>query len=163
MKISKTITLLLAILLTFAVGLVTEASAQMQLMRPIITLMLGNREQLKLSSDQVKSLESLRSAFGKEATRITAEMRRTELELEELLEQEPVDLSRAEATIRKGASLLAELHIGQIKTIEEGKALLSPEQRKTLRSVIERTRTGYRGPDRETMGPGMMEGGAPTR
>lgn len=161
MKTSRTVTLVVAMLLTLGVGSVTEGLAQMELSRPLITFMLQNRNELKLTPDQVTSLESLRSAFGKEATRISADMRRTELELEELLGQETVDLSRAEATIRKGASLMVELHLGQIKTIEEGKALLSAEQKKTLKSLLEKTGVRSRGRDREMMGPGMMERGAP--
>lgn len=106
--------------------------------RPLISFMLRHREELQLSDEQVKALEALRSDFQKEAVRRSAEIRVAELELQELLREDPVDLGKVEAKVRQIEALRAEHRLSRIKTIERGKALLTPEQRRKLESLVAR-------------------------
>jgi len=103
--------------------------------RPLISLTLQNKDQLGLTPDQVKALESLRSEFQKEAIRRSADLQIAEAELGDLLAVEPVDLAKAEAKLRQIEGLRAEIRLSRIKTLEKGKAVLSPEQRKKLDSL----------------------------
>lgn len=113
--------------------------------RPLISLMLTSKEQLGLTADQERSLRELRANFQKESIKQTAEIDVAELELNGLLEQEKVDVAKVEALAKKIAMLQADLRVGRVKTIEAGKAVLTPEQRGKLE------RLGY-----ESMtGPGM--------
>ena len=120
--------------------------------RPLITLMLDNRAELKLSQDQIRGLESLRQNFQEEATQRAKEMEKLETELDRLLSRETVDMPQLEATFKKGATLMAETHLGRIRTIEQGKALLNPDQRKAFFELLEKEKTS------QTMMPGMMGG-----
>ncbi len=103
--------------------------------QPVISLMLQNKGELQLTSEQVQKLEALRVGFQKAAIKRSAELQVAELELEELGKKEPVDLAKVEAQVKRIETLRAEQRLSRIKAIEEGKALLSPEQRKKLDSL----------------------------
>lgn len=100
--------------------------------RPLITLALQHKDQLGLSAEQVQRLEALRSDFQKEAIRRSADIQVAELELGELLRQDPVDLAKAEVALKKLEGLRTELRLARLKAIEQGKAVLTPEQRQKL-------------------------------
>ncbi len=116
---------------------------------PLITMMLHWKEQLGLTPDQERSLRELRANFEKESIKRTSEIDVAELELKELLEQERPDLGKVEAQVKQAALLQAGLRVARIKTIEAGKALLSPEQRGKLERLGHSQRAG-------DMGMGMM-------
>jgi Spy/CpxP family protein refolding chaperone len=121
--------------------------------RPLISMMLKWKEQLGLTADQERALRELRAGFEKDAIRGTSEIEVAELELKGLLEREPVELAAVEAQARKAALLRADLRVSRIKTIEAGKAVLTPEQR----SKLERLGHGrwWRGLAMEMMLPWM--------
>lgn len=104
--------------------------------RPLITIMLHHRTELGLTADQVGRLETLRGDFAREAIRRDADIRIAELDLAALLEQEPVDLTKVEAKVREVAQLRAELRIARLRTVEQGKAVLTPEQRTRLQAML---------------------------
>lgn len=102
---------------------------------PLISLMLGMKDQLGLTLQQVKSLRDLRTAFEKEVIQRGAEIRVAELELRETLAQDQVDLAGAEALVRKIAGLRADLRLSRLRTLERGKGLLTPEQLQKFREA----------------------------
>jgi Spy/CpxP family protein refolding chaperone len=104
--------------------------------RPLITIMLHHRSELGLSSEQVGRLETLRGDFGREAIRRDADIRIAELDLAGLLEQEPMDLGKVETKVREVAQLRAHLRIARLRAIEQGKAVLTPEQRTRLQTML---------------------------
>jgi hypothetical protein len=104
--------------------------------RPLITIMLHHRAELGLSGDQVSRLETLRGDFTRDAIRRGADIRIAELDLATLLEQDPVDLTKVETKVRELAQLRADLRIARLRTVEQGKALLTPEQRTRLQAML---------------------------
>ncbi len=104
--------------------------------RPLITIMLHHRSELGLSPEQVSRLEALRGDFSKEAIRRDADIRIAELDLARLLEQEPPDFTKVEAKVRESAQLRADLRIARLRAVEQGKAVLTPEQRTRLQTML---------------------------
>jgi len=104
--------------------------------RPLITFMLRHRDDLRLSDSQVKDLERLRTDFEREAIRKEADIRIAEMDLSRLLENDPVDIGRAEAKVREIEKLRADLRVSRIRTIEAGMARLNDEQRARLRKEL---------------------------
>jgi Spy/CpxP family protein refolding chaperone len=104
--------------------------------RPLITIMLHHRSELALSPEQVSRLEALRGEFAREAIRRDADIRIAEMDLAALLAQEPADLAKVEAKVREVAQLRADLRIARLRTIEQGRTLLTPEQRTRLQGVL---------------------------
>lgn len=122
--------------------------------KPLISLMLMWQDQLGLSADQERTLRELRTNFEKESIKRTAEIDVAELELNGLLEADKVDMAKVEALAKKSAMLQAELRVGRVKTIEAGKAVLTPEQ------AAKFERLGHESM-MEGMGMGMMGPGRP--
>jgi Spy/CpxP family protein refolding chaperone len=122
--------------------------------------MLMWQEQLGLSTDQERTLRELRVNFEKESIKRTAEIDVAELELNGLLEQDKVDVAKVEALAKKSAMLQAELRVGRVKTIEAGKAVLTPEQTEKLDRLGHESMMGgmgmrMMGPGRPQMHPGV--------
>ena len=103
---------------------------------PLITLVLWHARDLSLTPEQVRGLEALRSDFQRTADLQTAEIQRLELELQRVLSREQIDLTQAETRIRRIESLRTELRLGRIRTVEKGKATLTPEQWRKLQPLI---------------------------
>jgi len=115
--------------------------------RPLISLMLSRRDDLNLSTEQVRSLERLRNDFEREAIRRETDIRVAEMDISALLEADAVDLKKAEARVREIERLRADLRFARIRAIEQSKELLSLEQREKLRNML--TGSHYsRRPDR---------------
>lgn len=108
--------------------------------RPLITFMLEHKKELSLSADQVRSLEAIRSDFQREAAQRITEIEAVEKELDGLLTQAPVDLTRVEETLRKIEGLRVALRLDRIKTIDQGRALLSTDQENRLQALLEQGR-----------------------
>jgi hypothetical protein len=122
--------------------------------RPLITLMLRHREELGLSPEQAQGLERLRAGFQREAIRREADLRLAEMDLATLLDTEPADLAQVEAKLREIERERAELRLARIRTIEQGKALLTSEQRGKLRTLLAEPRPPRHmsGPTKERLG-----------
>ena len=103
---------------------------------PLITLMLWHARDLSLTPEQVRALETLRIDFQRTADLQTAELQRIELELQGLLSREQIDAASVEARVRRIEALRTDLRLGRIKTVEKGKAILTPEQWRKLLPLI---------------------------
>jgi Spy/CpxP family protein refolding chaperone len=104
--------------------------------RPLITIMLHHRSELGLSPEQVNRLEALRGEFSRDAIRRDADIRIAEIDLAALLQQEPIDFAKVEPKVREVAQLKADLRIARLRAIEQGKAVLTPEQRTRLQTLV---------------------------
>ncbi len=104
--------------------------------RPLISMMLRNREKLGLSDDQVRRMEQLRTEFEKESIRKDADIRIAEMDLEALLDTPNVDMAKVEAKVREIEKTRADLRLARIRAIEKGKGQLTPDQRKKLQEML---------------------------
>jgi Spy/CpxP family protein refolding chaperone len=108
--------------------------------RPLITIALSHRAELGLTPQQVDTLERLRAGFQREAIRRDADLRVAEMDLVSLRQSDPVDLAQVESKIREIERLRAELRIARVRTLEQGKAQLTAEQREKLRALVSEPR-----------------------
>ncbi len=102
---------------------------------PLLSLALRHRQELGLSADQVKTLEELIQRFGKDAEARVSRIETAEQDLAALFKADSVDLGKVESKVREIETLRADLRIARIKTIVEGRAALTPEQRKKLEGM----------------------------
>ncbi len=138
--------------------------------RPLISEILSVGQQLGLSPDQVQRLETLRTDFEKDAIKRSAEIQVARVDLSSLLEASQPDLSKIESQLKNIADQQAELRFARIKTLREGRSVLSQEQWEKFGSLAPRRgRMGpHGGPWQQgqarpspsgasgMMGPGMM-------
>ena len=99
-------------------------------------MMLRHRHELDLSPQQIQDLENLRHGYQRDAIRYEADTRIGEMDLERLLRTDPVDLEEVEAKLREIENIKVELRLARIRAIEQGKALLSPEQQEKLEALF---------------------------
>lgn len=104
--------------------------------RPLLSLALRHRAELGLSADQVTALEGLIERFRKDAEARLADIEAAERELAALFEAESPDLGQVQAKVLAVEKLRADLRIARIKTIVEGRAGLTAEQRKKLEELV---------------------------
>jgi Spy/CpxP family protein refolding chaperone len=104
--------------------------------RPLVTFILEHREQLALTPEQATRLETLRQEFTRESIRRDADLRIAEMDLAALLDQPPLDLGKIEAKVRELEKLRADLRIARIRALEQGRAILTPEQRTKLQALL---------------------------
>lgn len=91
---------------------------------------------LDLTADQKKKLKLLRLHHQKEAIPLLARVRMSVVELQELALADPVDMENVRAKTKEKHSALAELEFGHMLHIQQVKALLTPDQRQKLESMM---------------------------
>ena len=117
--------------------------------RAPLTMMLRHRDELGLSAAQVQSLDKLRGDFMREAIRRDADRKIARLDLGALLRPDPadpmkaVDMAKVEAKVREIEKMRADMQVARIRTIEAGKAQLTPEQRTKFAGLLAQMRTRW--------------------
>ncbi|MEK7279161.1 MAG: hypothetical protein AAB090_00755 [Nitrospirota bacterium] len=91
---------------------------------------------LDLTADQKKKLQLLRLHHQKEAIPLLARVRMSVVELQELALADPVDMENVRAKTKEKHSALAELEFGHMLHIQQVKAVLTPDQRQKLESMM---------------------------
>lgn len=99
--------------------------------------MLKHLMGLNLDEQQKALIGEIKSRMMKETIRRTADMRIVQIELKDLLSQDPVDMKAVEAKVKQLEMIKTEMHLSHIKAMEDCKTKLTPEQRKKLREMIE--------------------------
>lgn len=91
---------------------------------------------LGLDDKQTDAVQAIHFRTKKEMLKKKAEVEVAEVELRELIGKDTVDLQAAEAIVKKLEALKSDMKILHIKTREEVKALLTPEQKKKFGSMM---------------------------
>jgi Spy/CpxP family protein refolding chaperone len=92
---------------------------------------------LRLSPEQVKKLEQLRDQYQRQSIRADADTRILELDISSLLDQPSVDLAKVEQKIRELEKLRADMRIARVRSVEQGKNVLTAEQRKRFYEMLD--------------------------
>lgn len=90
---------------------------------------------IDLTEDQQKKARTLKSDYIKGYIKAGADIGVAEVELKELLAAEAVNLGQVKAKIKEIESKKADLRFFRIKSLEEFKKILTPEQRKKMGSM----------------------------
>ena len=98
--------------------------------------MLKHLMGLDLDEQQKALIGEIKSRMMKETIRRTADMRIVQIELKDLLSQDPVDMKAVEAKVKQLEMMKTEMHLSHIKAMEDIKTKLTPEQRKKFREMI---------------------------
>ena len=103
---------------------------------------LRHREALALTPAQVDSLRKLGVDSQRDAIKRQADRRLAEVDLRALMMPDPADankprdLSKIEAKVREIEKLRADGRVAQIRTMEQSRQVLTPEQREKLRTLL---------------------------
>ena len=109
---------------------------------------------LGLDENQKEAIREIRTRAKKDAIRKMADVRIAGIELMEILGKDPVDMGAVEAKLKQIESLKTDLHMSRIRTFEEIKTKLTPEQRQKFKTNLTRRSGRHGGWSHE--GKGMM-------
>lgn len=121
-------------------------------------LALRHRQELALTPAQVDGLRKLGTDARRDAIKRRADRRLAEVDLRTLLTPDaadpnkPVDLAKAEAKVREIERLRGDERIARLRSLEQSRQVLTPEQREKLRTLLAQRWQHHRGPHG---GPGM--------
>jgi Spy/CpxP family protein refolding chaperone len=94
-------------------------------------------EDLGLDDKQKDALRALHSKTMKDMIKKRADKQIAGLELRDLLAKDPVDMKAVEAAVKKIESLRTDMFLTHIKAFEEMKSILTPDQRKKFKDMME--------------------------
>jgi len=114
-------------------------------------LALRHRQELALTPAQVDNLRKLGTDAQRDAIKRQADRRLAELDLRTMMMPDPADankardLSKIESKVREIEKLRADGRVARIRTMEQSRQVLTPEQRDKLRALLTQ-RWQHRGP-----------------
>ena len=117
-------------------------------------LALRHQKDLALTPAQVGTLRQLGDDARREGIKRQADRKLAELDLRTLMAPDPADpnkardMARIETKVREIEKLRADGRLAEIRSLEQSRQVLTPEQREKLRSLL--SQRGHRG-----HGPGM--------
>jgi len=92
-------------------------------------------DELFLSEEQVKQIQSIASECEKSRIMSVARMKVGEVELQELLNQPELDLGKVDAKIREIGEIKIESHINDVHAMIDARAVLTQEQKEKLKRL----------------------------
>jgi Spy/CpxP family protein refolding chaperone len=113
---------------------------------PLISIALKYKSELKLSADQVTNLEQIRTNYQNQAKPIQEQLGGIENEIATLLQESPANLITVKAKIEDAEKLRSELRYLRIEALENGKSLLTAEQRDQLKNLLTAGHRAFRKP-----------------
>ena len=92
-------------------------------------------QQLDLSDEQQMKVQDLLRIHAKEGIRLKADIDMASIDLQQLLDAQPVDMDRVKTTLQTIAAKEADLRLTHLAAMQDIQNLLTPEQQKLFRSL----------------------------
>jgi septal ring factor EnvC (AmiA/AmiB activator) len=103
---------------------------------PIISLALKHQSELKLTADQVANLEKTKTHYQNQIAPAQQQLKTLETEIATLTEEMPANLVQLKLKIQDSEKLRSELRYLRIEALENGKSILTAQQRDQLRTLL---------------------------
>jgi Spy/CpxP family protein refolding chaperone len=113
---------------------------------PWVSIALRHQKDLSLSPDQVAALEKIRTQFRDQSTPIQEQLRATESDLAASLQQTPANLIQAKLKIEQAEKLRSQLRYLRVEALENGKSVLTAQQRDQLKNLVSSRHPGFKKP-----------------
>jgi Spy/CpxP family protein refolding chaperone len=113
---------------------------------PLISIALKHKAELNLSADQVSNLEKIRTNYQTQAAPIQERIRAIETEIATLLQESPANLIQVRLKIEEAEKLRSELRYLRVEALENGKSILTAEQRDQLKNLLASSHRSFRRP-----------------
>src|SRR5262245_50757029 len=112
---------------------------------PLISIALNHKSELNLTTDQVSNLEKIRTGFQNQVTPLHQQVQSIEKEIASSMQQTPVDLILIKSKIREAEKLRSELRYLRIEALENGRSVLTQQQRDQLKTLVQSRHGQFRG------------------
>jgi Spy/CpxP family protein refolding chaperone len=111
---------------------------------PWISIALRHQSELNLTSDQVATLEKIRTLYRDQTTPIQEQLRAIEGELASSLQEAPANLIQAKLKIEQAEKLRSQLRYLRVEALENGRSVLTAQQRDQLKNLASLRRHNFR-------------------
>jgi Spy/CpxP family protein refolding chaperone len=111
---------------------------------PWISIALRHQTELNLTPDQVATLEKIRTVYRDQSTPIQEQLRAIEGELASSLQETPANLIQAKLKIEQAEKLRSQLRYLRVEALENGKSVLTAQQRDQLKNLASLRRHNFR-------------------
>jgi len=111
---------------------------------PWISIALRHKTELNLSADQVSTLENIRPHSQDHTTPVREQLGSVENEISGVLQETPANLIQAKLKIEQAEKLRSHLRYLRVEALENGKSVLSAQQRDQLKNLVSSRRPGFR-------------------
>jgi Spy/CpxP family protein refolding chaperone len=113
---------------------------------PLISIALKHQSELKLTADQIANLEKTKSHYQSLVAPIQQQLKSVEGEIASLTQETPANLVQLKLKIQEAEKRRSELRYLRIEALENGKSVLTAEQREQLKTLLASRRGDHRGP-----------------
>lgn len=103
---------------------------------PLISIALKHQSELNLTADQVTNLENTRNHYRTQMEPVYDRLKSLEGEIANLLQESPADLVQVKLKIQEAEKFRSELRYQRIEALENGKSILTGEQREQLKNLL---------------------------
>jgi len=103
---------------------------------PLISIALKHQSELNLTADQVANLEKTKTHYQNQVAPLHEQLKAVEGEVAKLMQETPANLVQLKLDIQKSEKLRSELRYLRIEALENGKSILTAEQREQLKSLF---------------------------
>lgn len=110
---------------------------------PLISIALKHRAELNLSNDQVAHLEKIKTGHQGQTAPVQQQFRAVEGEIAKLLQETPANLIQVKIKIEQAEKLRSELRYLRVEAMENGKSLLTEQQRDQLKNLLASRHRGH--------------------
>ena len=109
---------------------------------PLITIALNHKSELNLTTDQVTNLENIRSHYQSQVTPVQQQLSSIDEEIASLMQQTPANLVQIKSKLQDAEKYRTELRYLRIEALENGRSVLSDQQKEQLKTLV-RSRRGH--------------------
>jgi Spy/CpxP family protein refolding chaperone len=113
---------------------------------PWISIALRHQKELSLNPDQVINLEKIRTLYRDQSAPIQEQLRATESEITGVLQETPANLIQAKLKIEQAEKLRSQLRYLRAEALENGKSILTAQQRDQLKNLVSSRHPGFKKP-----------------
>ena len=113
---------------------------------PWISIALRHQKELSLNPDQVANLEKIRTLYRDQSAPIQEQLRATESEISGVLQETPANLIQAKLKIEQAEKLRSQLRYLRAEALENGKSILTVQQRDQLKNLVSSRHPGFKKP-----------------
>ena len=103
---------------------------------PLINIALKHKSELNLANDQVANLEKIKSHYQNQVTTLHQQVQTIEKDIANLTQQSPANLVQIKSKIQETEKFRSELRYLQVEAMENGRAVLTVQQRDQLKSLM---------------------------
>ena len=111
---------------------------------PLINIALKHKSELNLATDQVANLEKVKSHYESQVTPLRQQVQTIEKEIASLSQQSPANLIQIKSKLQEAEKVRTELRYLQLETMENGRSVLTAQQRDQLKTLVGSRHEGFR-------------------